>query len=138
MAGSAAGSGGGKQQPAPSSIVKGLQTRTTQGNASKWGNKELKSWLKDRNITDRGCLEKEELVLRVSQSGFYSDECYICLNDYGQGEELRCLPCLHEFHTSCIDKWLGDVHRTCPLCREDICAEGKSSCVPDTKPPASG
>ncbi|GKU95983.1 hypothetical protein SLEP1_g9269 [Rubroshorea leprosula] len=48
-------------------------------------------------------------------------QCYICLVEYEDGDSLRILPCNHEFHKSCIDKWLKEIHRVCPLCRGDIC-----------------
>ncbi|EKX37339.1 hypothetical protein GUITHDRAFT_97280, partial [Guillardia theta CCMP2712] len=44
-------------------------------------------------------------------------ECYICLEEYVEEEVLRKLPCNHEFHSKCIDRWLLEVHRTCPCCR---------------------
>lgn len=33
-------------------------------------------------------------------------ECAICLEDYADEDELRILPCKHEFHITCIDSWL--------------------------------
>ncbi|CAH9095158.1 unnamed protein product [Cuscuta europaea] len=48
-------------------------------------------------------------------------KCYICLIDYEGGDHLRVLPCHHEFHLTCVDKWLKEVHRVCPLCRGDVC-----------------
>ncbi|KAK9716058.1 hypothetical protein RND81_06G208700 [Saponaria officinalis] len=48
-------------------------------------------------------------------------QCYICLVEYEEGDEMRSLPCHHEFHKKCIDKWLKEIHRVCPLCRGDIC-----------------
>ncbi|OIV92928.1 hypothetical protein TanjilG_20590 [Lupinus angustifolius] len=48
-------------------------------------------------------------------------QCYICLVEYEDGDSMRILPCRHEFHRTCIDKWLTEVHRVCPLCRGDIC-----------------
>lgn len=48
-------------------------------------------------------------------------QCYICLVEYEDGDSLRILPCYHEFHRTCIDKWLKEIHRVCPLCRGDIC-----------------
>ncbi|XP_062030602.1 uncharacterized protein LOC133746428 isoform X2 [Rosa rugosa] len=48
-------------------------------------------------------------------------QCYICLVEYEEGDEMRILPCNHEFHKACIDKWLKEIHRVCPLCRRDIC-----------------
>lgn len=50
-------------------------------------------------------------------------ECYICLIDYEEGDHIRVLPCSHEFHMSCVDKWLKEVHRVCPLCRGNVCSE---------------
>ncbi|XP_047957133.1 uncharacterized RING finger protein C4G3.12c-like isoform X1 [Salvia hispanica] len=54
-------------------------------------------------------------------------QCYICLADYEEGDKLRVLPCNHEFHTPCIDKWLKEVNRVCPVCRHDVC-EGRGEC----------
>ncbi|KAL4601954.1 hypothetical protein ACB092_10G018900 [Castanea dentata] len=48
-------------------------------------------------------------------------QCYICLVEYEEGDSLRILPCHHEFHKTCVDKWLKEIHRVCPLCRGDIC-----------------
>ncbi|KAJ8526664.1 hypothetical protein K7X08_029141 [Anisodus acutangulus] len=48
-------------------------------------------------------------------------QCYICLVEYEEGDILRTLPCHHEFHRTCVDKWLKEIHRVCPLCRGDIC-----------------
>ena len=35
-----------------------------------------------------------------------SPECSVCCCEYEPGEELRLLPCFHQFHTHCIDKWI--------------------------------
>ncbi|XP_011093487.1 uncharacterized RING finger protein C4G3.12c-like [Sesamum indicum] len=54
-------------------------------------------------------------------------QCYICLSDYEEGDKLRVLPCNHEYHVPCIDKWLKEVNRVCPLCRHNVC-EGPREC----------
>ncbi|WJX88239.1 hypothetical protein P8452_70348 [Trifolium repens] len=51
-------------------------------------------------------------------------QCYICLGEYEDGDSVRVLPCHHEFHKTCIDKWLKEIHRVCPLCRGNICISG--------------
>ncbi|KAI3983872.1 hypothetical protein MKX01_011580 [Papaver californicum] len=48
-------------------------------------------------------------------------QCYICLVEYEEGDCMRILPCHHEFHQTCVDKWLKEIHRVCPLCRGDVC-----------------
>lgn len=32
--------------------------------------------------------------------------CVICICDFEQRQLLRVLPCSHEFHAKCVDKWL--------------------------------
>jgi len=46
--------------------------------------------------------------------------CVICLQDYKQDEEIKTLPCGHEYHSTCVDPWLARHNRTCPTCRHDI------------------
>ncbi|CAG8747284.1 4588_t:CDS:2 [Dentiscutata erythropus] len=45
--------------------------------------------------------------------------CPICLGDFESGEELRILPCHHQYHTTCIDPWLLDISPMCPMCKAD-------------------
>ncbi|KAH9528994.1 E3 ubiquitin-protein ligase rnf38 [Dermatophagoides farinae] len=44
--------------------------------------------------------------------------CVICMCEFEAKQNLRVLPCHHEFHARCIDKWLK-TNRTCPICRRD-------------------
>ncbi|KAG0353166.1 hypothetical protein BC939DRAFT_455880 [Gamsiella multidivaricata] len=48
-------------------------------------------------------------------------ECVICLEDYKDEDELRVLPCRHEYHVACIDNWLTNRKKYCPICKRDIC-----------------
>ena len=51
--------------------------------------------------------------------------CAVCLGSFAIGDELRTLPCQHEYHVECIDEWLiGKGRRVglddlpaCPLCK---------------------
>nr|CAB3268056.1 Gl zinc finger (RING)-10 precursor [Phallusia mammillata] len=45
--------------------------------------------------------------------------CAICLEEFSEGQELRIVPCSHEFHKLCVDPWLRE-HQTCPLCNFNI------------------
>ncbi|GAB4832733.1 hypothetical protein Ancab_006750 [Ancistrocladus abbreviatus] len=49
------------------------------------------------------------------------EQCYICLAEYEEGDKIRILPCHHEYHMSCVDKWLKEIHGVCPLCRGSVC-----------------
>ncbi|KAK6270734.1 hypothetical protein POUND7_007832 [Theobroma cacao] len=42
--------------------------------------------------------------------------CSICLEQVSVGDLIRSLPCLHQFHASCIDPWLRQ-QGTCPVCK---------------------
>ncbi|KAL7233797.1 hypothetical protein ACSBR1_017415 [Camellia fascicularis] len=55
------------------------------------------------------------------------EQCHICLVEYEEGDKIRVLPCRHEYHMSCVDKWLKEIHGVCPLCRCNVC-EGVTQC----------
>ncbi|GBM48495.1 hypothetical protein AVEN_50283-1 [Araneus ventricosus] len=46
-------------------------------------------------------------------------ECPICLGAAKRKGNIKHLRCSHEFHQSCIDKWLHN-NRSCPLCRAPV------------------
>ncbi|XP_067866354.1 E3 ubiquitin-protein ligase RNF43 isoform X2 [Heterodontus francisci] len=55
-----------------------------------------------------------------SQSSNMSEPvCAVCLEEFADGQDLRIISCLHEFHKECVDPWLLQ-HRTCPLCMYNI------------------
>uniref|UniRef100_A0A8C4WXD9 RING-type domain-containing protein n=2 Tax=Eptatretus burgeri TaxID=7764 RepID=A0A8C4WXD9_EPTBU len=45
-----------------------------------------------------------------------NQNCIICCNEFNFGDAVTNLPCLHLFHTACIDSWLQR-SATCPVCR---------------------
>jgi hypothetical protein len=46
--------------------------------------------------------------------------CTICIEDYVEGDEIKSLPCLHFYHSECIDEWLKR-SKCCPNC--NVCVE---------------
>ena len=49
-----------------------------------------------------------------------NDSCVICLESLNNSEELVTLNCEHIFHKDCLEPWLNNNNRNCPLCRTDI------------------
>ena len=43
-------------------------------------------------------------------------QCLICLEDFEEGQERKTLPCLHGYHSQCVDKWL-QTNASCPVCK---------------------
>ena len=46
-------------------------------------------------------------------------QCCICLEDFCQGEERTSLPCLHGFHSACVNRWLSS-NGSCPVCKTSV------------------
>ncbi|KAJ3161124.1 hypothetical protein HDU86_007746 [Geranomyces michiganensis] len=65
------------------------------------------------------CSVESSRTARTVEGGISAETCAICLDEYEDGETLRTLPCNHEFHTQCIDKWLTSKSSLCPLCKHD-------------------
>lgn len=55
--------------------------------------------------------EIEQLpAYRFNKENHHSDmdqtSCVVCMCDFENRQLLRVLPCSHEFHAKCVDKWL--------------------------------
>lgn len=55
-------------------------------------------------------------------------QCYICLADFSEGEQVRYLPCGHHYHARCIDAWLAR-RAECPLRCHNVFDVGQASDV---------
>ena len=42
----------------------------------------------------------------INRSTMDQTSCVVCMCDFENRQLLRVLPCSHEFHTKCVDKWL--------------------------------
>ncbi|XP_076371485.1 RING finger protein 11-like [Tachypleus tridentatus] len=63
-------------------------------------------------------------LIQQLPTGFYdgckkSRECVICMGEFAVRDAVRYLPCLHTYHTTCIDDWLMRSF-TCPSCMEPV------------------
>lgn len=59
-------------------------------------------------------LVKEDLQ-RAAERG-EDMACPICLEQWGPGDAVRTLPCLHRIHKGCVDTWLKQ-NAVCPICK---------------------
>ena len=53
--------------------------------------------------------------------------CPVCLAPFEAGDCLRTLPCVHNFHTECVDPWLlshGVGDAACPVCKTLVFSDG--------------
>ena len=48
--------------------------------------------------------------------GAKAPSCSICLELFQPSETIRILPCFHQFHQDCVDKWLFQ-KAECPVCK---------------------
>lgn len=69
---------------------------------------------------DKSVLDRAPTKLASSADIAREKACSICLGKYVEGDILRVLPCDHEFHEVCIDRWLLNCSCKCPFCRADI------------------
>ncbi|XP_040279574.1 E3 ubiquitin-protein ligase RNF43 isoform X1 [Bufo bufo] len=92
---------------------------------------------RDYGRSSNGCqVEKASSSRETASSISSTPMCAICLDDFSDGQDLRILPCSHEYHLSCVDPWLRENH-TCPLCMFDILAEPNNSSHPaPIRPPS--
>ncbi|XP_039970098.1 uncharacterized protein LOC120781996 isoform X1 [Bactrocera tryoni] len=71
-------------------------------------------------IIERNTLpHKYKRVRRPSESDEDAEKCAICLSLFEIENDVRRLPCMHLFHTDCVDQWLV-TNKHCPICRVDI------------------
>jgi len=64
----------------------------------------------------------DKLKSYVYQDGVSNSDqhtCVVCICEWEPDQKVRVLPCKHEFHAKCVDRWLKE-DRTCPICRYEI------------------
>uniref|UniRef100_A0A8C0DM84 RING-type E3 ubiquitin transferase n=1 Tax=Balaenoptera musculus TaxID=9771 RepID=A0A8C0DM84_BALMU len=61
----------------------------------------------------------DNLAVRSFDENDALKACSICMTEYTEDSKLRILPCSHEYHIYCIDRWLSE-NSACPICRGQV------------------
>ena len=77
-----------------------------------------KVWKQNKNIISERW-QKLNIEKRVITTMLIFSRCVICMVEFVFGDHVRYLPCLHTYHTKCIDDWLMRSF-ICPSCMEPV------------------
>ncbi|KAH8551097.1 hypothetical protein BGW37DRAFT_494807 [Umbelopsis sp. PMI_123] len=75
------------------------------------------SALKLQNVVNKTTSKGKEKAKQNSQ--MVEQRCSICLDAYKSVDQLWVLPCHHEFHKDCVNRWF-DTSQKCPICRHIV------------------
>ncbi|XP_026633048.1 E3 ubiquitin-protein ligase RLIM-like [Microtus ochrogaster] len=120
--GNSSASGGSTFNPRSSSNG---ESSESSSNMFERGNEGTRLDPYNDNHQPRG-LTKEQINNLAMRSFGENDAlktCSICITEYTEGDKLRELPCSHEYHVHCIDRWLSE-NTTCPICRRAVLSSG--------------
>lgn len=95
-------------------------------------------------------LKKLPIIKFTKNSNIAYDTCVICIETFAEGDKLRVLPCKHRkflrrflfprklgiqfsivspltaYHSNCIDVWLTENKRECPICKRKVFTKGEA------------
>ncbi|CAG9323529.1 unnamed protein product [Blepharisma stoltei] len=68
--------------------------------------------------------------LPILKGSEVSGECSICQDSFKPNDQIRRMPCQHNFHNDCIVRWLR-IRNNCPTCRSSVenPQNSTSSCI---------
>ncbi|XP_053956311.1 E3 ubiquitin-protein ligase Godzilla isoform X1 [Anastrepha ludens] len=73
-----------------------------------------------RHRLPKNMLKKLPILKYTKNCDLSQDTCVICLDEFAEGDKLRVLPCKHPYHSHCIDPWLTENRRVCPICKRKV------------------
>ncbi|XP_017482613.1 PREDICTED: E3 ubiquitin-protein ligase RNF13 isoform X1 [Rhagoletis zephyria] len=79
-----------------------------------------------RHRLPKNMLKKLPILKYTKNCDLSQDTCVICLDEFAEGDKLRVLPCKHPYHSHCIDPWLTENRRVCPICKRKVFTKRES------------
>ena len=73
----------------------------------------------ESNLIDNFCEVKIKDISKLEES---NKKCAICLERFNSEVEVIILPCIHIFHSSCINDWM-EKQKNCPICKFELTKE---------------
>ena len=73
----------------------------------------------NNNPVDKTIIDKFNTYEIKDKNKMDTLKCAICLEDYQDGDRYISLPCLHNFHSKCILKWMNFGNK-CPKCNFEL------------------
>ncbi|KAM0821703.1 hypothetical protein ACQ4PT_072015 [Festuca glaucescens] len=64
-------------------------------------------------------LKSSTYKIRIFSRKEKNDECVICCMAYKNRDKLTTLPCAHQYHQTCVAKWLK-INKVCPVCNKEV------------------
>lgn len=64
--------------------------------------------------------EAAAVLPHAAGRSWVGEECMICLCKLEEDEEAKTLPCGHNYHSTCIVRWLTCEKATCPICTAEV------------------
>lgn len=64
-------------------------------------------------------LKSSTYKIRIFSRKEKHDECVICCMAYKNRDKLTTLPCQHQYHRTCVAKWLK-INKVCPVCNKEV------------------
>ena len=61
-----------------------------------------------------------EIAKKEDNKNELFEKCVICMEKYIINDEVKTLPCFHNFHKECIDQWFKAGNDSCPICKNKI------------------
>ena len=105
----------------PQNIYLFNQNNITQNNRELYNSNNSNNFINTFNQSNNNLetLTKTSEFKINNNNNIINNKCSICLHTYSLNQKVRILPCMHYYHSNCIDKWLHSSSK-CPICLHDL------------------